>query len=219
MIFRMPLNLGTVNCYLIKGINGYVLVDTGCACNRVELVKVLSDAGCYPNNLKLVILTHGDFDHAGNAAHLNREFGAPVAIHASDAGMVEWGNMFVGRKKSNPFLNWVSANLFGFGKSKRFKPDLLIDEDFNLDVYGIEAQILHIPGHSAGSIGILLPDGELICGDLFENLKNPALNSIMDDLQEAKTSVEKLREYKIDTVYPGHGKAFNWKEFIISWDP
>lgn len=214
----LPFRMGSVNCFLIKVEGGFVLIDTGTSEQRAGLEKALVTAGCHPDNLKLIILTHGDFDHAGNAAHLSREFGAPVAIHASDAGMVEWGNMFVGRKKSNPFLNWLSSNLFGFGKSKRFKPNLLIDEEFDLDLYGIEAQILHIPGHSAGSIGILLPGGELICGDLFENVKTPALNSIMDDLGQANASVEKLRAYKIHTIYPGHGEAFNWEEFINSWD-
>lgn len=204
----MPLNLGEVNCFLVQSGDSFFLADTGSSHSRAALSKALSEAGCRPGNLKLILLTHGDFDHTGNAAFLRKEFGAPVAMHPADSGMVEWGNMFYNRKKSNPFLNFLASNLFGFGKSKRFKPDLLVDEDFDLTAYGFEAQILHIPGHSAGSIGILTQTGELVCGDLFENIKTPALNSIMDDLKVAAASIEKLKDYKIKTVYPGHGQPF-----------
>lgn len=217
IILRMPLNLGTVNCYLIKENIGYILIDTGCASNRADMVKVLSDAGCQMGDLKLIVLTHGDFDHTGNAAFLHKEFGAPVAMHAADAGMIEWGNMFASRKQSNPLLNWLSATMFGFGKSNRIKPDLLVDEEFDLTAYGLEGQILHIPGHSAGSIGILIPGVGLICGDLFENVKTPALNSIMDDLKEANASIEKLKAHKITNVYPGHGQPFRMGEFLAEW--
>jgi hydroxyacylglutathione hydrolase len=214
---RLPYNIGSVNCFLIKSDNGFVLIDTGASSGRTDLEKAMSDAGCLPGELKLILLTHGDFDHTGNAAVIRKEFDAPIAMHAADAGMAEWGNMFVNRKRSNPLLNFLAGTMFGFGKSKRFKPDLLVDEDFDLSTYGLEAQILHIPGHSSGSIGVLTSDGDLICGDLFENIKGPALNSLMDDLKDASASVEKLKGYKIDRVFPGHGQPFAMEEFLAEW--
>ncbi len=218
IIQRLPFNMGSVNCYLIKVNSGFILVDTGSPSGRADLEKALLNAGCTPGDLKLIVLTHGDFDHTGNAAILQKMFAVPIAMHAADAGMVEWGDMFCSRKKSNPLLNILAAALFGFGKSKRFKPDLLVDEGFDLSIYGLEAQILHIPGHSGGSIGILTADGELICGDLFENVKAPALNSIMDDLKEAAASIEKLRGYDIHIVYPGHGQPFAMEQFMAEWE-
>ncbi|RLF33000.1 MAG: MBL fold metallo-hydrolase, partial [Thermoplasmata archaeon] len=86
--------------------------------------------------------------------------------------------------------------------------DLYIDEGYDLSEYGLDAKVLHIPGHSKGSIGILTADGDLFCGDLFENKDKPVLNSIMDDLMAANASVEKLKSLNINTVYPGHGKPF-----------
>ncbi|MBN1536423.1 MAG: MBL fold metallo-hydrolase [Anaerolineales bacterium] len=215
---RMPFNLGAVNCFLIKGKNGFVLIDTGTSNNQGKVEKALSDAGCHPGGLKLILLTHGDFDHAGNAAYLRKVYQTSIAMHAADSGMVEWGNMFASRKKANGFIGFLATLIFGFGRAKRFKPDLLVDEDFDLYAYGVEAQIIHIPGHSGGSIGILNPEGELICGDLFENVKTPALHSIIDDLKKANASIEKLMEYKIKNVLPGHGDAFKWEEFINTWE-
>jgi glyoxylase-like metal-dependent hydrolase (beta-lactamase superfamily II) len=98
--------------------------------------------------------------------------------------------------------------LFGFGKSARFKPDLYIEDGDDLSEFGLDAKILNISGHSKGSIGILTAGGDLFCGDLFTNIDQPVLNSIMDDLAAANVSVGKLKSLKANTLYPGHGKPF-----------
>ena len=103
-------------------------------------------------------------------------------------------------KKGNILLGMIARILFGFGKKERFKPDLYIDEGYNLSECGFDAKVLHIPGHSKGSIGILTANGDLFCGDLLENTDKPILNSIMDDTAAANVSVEKLKKLKINTV-------------------
>ena len=105
----LPYKLGTVNCYLIETGTGYVLIDTGGSNKRAELEKELESAGCKPGNLALIVLTHGDFDHTGNAAYLRNEFGTTVAMHADDSGMVERGDMFWNRTKGNPLLRMMSS--------------------------------------------------------------------------------------------------------------
>jgi hydroxyacylglutathione hydrolase len=104
--------------------------------------------------------------------------------------------------------------LFGFTKSDRSKPDLSIEDGYDLSEYGFDAQVLSIPGHSKGSIGILTASGDLFCGDLFINMDKPALNDIIDDSAAANASVERLKSLKIHTVYPGHGKPFPMELFI-----
>jgi len=64
----LPYKLGGVNCYLIETDTGYILIDTGGSNRRTDLEKELESAGCQTGNLKLIVLTHGDFDHTGNAA-------------------------------------------------------------------------------------------------------------------------------------------------------
>ncbi len=83
--------------------------------------------------------------------------------------------------------------LFGFGKSQRFRPDFYLDEGIDLSEYGFEAEVLYLPGHSKGSIGILTAAGDLFCGDLLESTKQPMLNSLMDDTVAANDSVEKIK--------------------------
>ena len=210
----LPLKLASVNCYLIKTDVGFVLIDTGGTNRRAELEKTLKRAGCMPGNLQLIILTHGDFDHIGNAAYLRKTFGTKIAMHDGDFGMIEHGDMFWNRKKPNWFIRIIAEALFRLKKSDRMKPDLAVGDGYDLSPYGWDAQIIHLPGHSKGSIGILTSSCDLFCGDLFENTKKPALNSIMDDEEAAKASVERLKDLKVNTVYPGHGEPFSMEQYI-----
>ena len=211
---KLPLNLGSVNSYLLQNDTDYILIDTGSSNTRKEIEKVLESSGCKPGNLRLIILTHGDFDHTGNAAYLRNKFGTKIAIHYSDSGMLERGDMFFNRKKPNIAIAIMLPIIFGFGKSERCKPDLYIDDGYDLCTYGFDAKVIYIPGHSKGSIGILTEaTGDLFCGDLMENIEKPVFSSIIDDLEAANTSIEKLESLKINTVYPGHGKPFAMKLF------
>ncbi len=213
----MPLRTGTVNCYLVQTGTGFLLIDTGTSNRRDQLVSGLASAGCKPGGLHLIVLTHGDFDHTGNAAFLRREFGAQIAMHQDDVGMAEHADMFWNRSSGNPILRSVSPVLFRFRKSNRFVPDIRVDQGYDLAQYGLDAQVISLPGHSQGSIGILTAGGDLFCGDLLENTRQPAANSIMDDPAACKASIEKLRKYQINTVYPGHGLPFSGEAFFSSY--
>jgi glyoxylase-like metal-dependent hydrolase (beta-lactamase superfamily II) len=200
--------MGTVNCYLLQTETGFVLIDTGAPNKRAELESELASAGCKPGNLALIALTHGDFDHTGNAAHLRDTFGTKIAMHRDDVGMVEEGDMFSNRSPGNALIRVISPILFRFSKSHRFTPDIFLEAGADLSEYGFKAQVLSLPGHSLGSTGFLTAADDLFCGDLLENYGEPALNSIMDDPAAAKASVEYLRSLAITTVYPGHGQPF-----------
>lgn len=204
----LPFHLGSVNCYLLKTAAGYILIDTGGTNQRAALEQALREAGCQPGLLKLIILTHGDFDHTGNAAYLRQKFNAPVALHPADLGMLERGDMFASRRHANPIFKAIAPVMFGFSQSNCMTPDLELTEEFDLAAFGLTAQVISLPGHSRGSIGLLTFDGELFAGDLLENTKQPALNSIMDDRAAAQASVEKLKHLNVTMVYPGHGQPF-----------
>jgi hydroxyacylglutathione hydrolase len=209
----LPLGMGRVNCYLIQNEAGYYLIDTGGTNNRKELTRELNAAGMKPGMLKMIVITHGDFDHMGNAAHLRKLFGALIGMHPEEVGTAEQGDMFASRKKPNAILGAVARLLAWFGRKGRFSPDVLLVDGQSLAEYGLEAQVVVIPGHSRGSIGVLLEGGEFFCGDLLNSMGGtPALNSLMDDLPKGEASLEKMRGLGITKVYPGHGKAFGLEE-------
>jgi hydroxyacylglutathione hydrolase len=207
-----PIVLGgfSANCYLLSEGESFVLIDTGRATGLKRLEKALADAGCRPGGLRLILLTHGDFDHSGNCAALRRKYSAPVAVHKDDAGMVETGDMFWNRKSGGRLIKKLVNAFF---RIELFKPDFTVDDGFDLGLYGIDAKVLHLPGHSRGSIGVLAGTRDLFCGDLLAGGGKPAMGSIIDDPDAAAASVERLKKLPIRSVYPGHGKPFSMSDF------
>lgn len=201
------ISFGGVNCYLVAADHGFVLIDTGYGSSRASVERALAGAGCGPSDLRLIVLTHGDFDHIGSAAYFHRGFGAPLAGHRAEAAVFEQGNMGLARSH-RPLLARLLFPLIRLGRADRFTPDRFLADGDSLAADGLDAHVLHIPGHSNGSIGLLLASGELFCGDLFTNLKRPELNRLIDDKDAARASLEKLRRLPITTVYPGHGEPF-----------
>jgi glyoxylase-like metal-dependent hydrolase (beta-lactamase superfamily II) len=211
-----PFVLGaSVNCYLVRTSRGFILIDTGTSGKRSKIEKEVASKGCPLGKLQLIILTHGDFDHSGNARYLREKFGAQVAMHKDDSGMVERGDMLWNRKKRNVFVRTLFRLFFRLGKSDRFKADFYVDDGYDFSEYGFDAKVLHFPGHSKGSIGILTVDGDLFCGDLLASADNkPEIGGIVDDKIAMQTSVQKLRGLQANTVYPGHGQPFSMKLFF-----
>jgi hydroxyacylglutathione hydrolase len=202
-----------VNCYLVKASAGYILIDTGFARRRSDLTKELEAAGCNPGDLKLIVITHGHLDHNGNTAYLRENYGAKIAMHSGDAGMAENGDMFWGLGGLTVFLARIMMYLLRVSRFDRFRPDIYLDDGQDLTEYGLDAKVIHIPGHSKGSIGLLTADGDLFCGDLFFNMGKLEKTSLIDDEAELNESIEKLKAHDIKTVYPGHGAPFRMERF------
>ena len=219
------INLGGVNCCLAETDVGFVLIDTGFLNKRTKLEQALEAAGCRPGNLNLILLTHGDTDHADNAAYLREKYGAKIALHALDAPIVERGDMSSARQAKPDKIGLIfkvmiplAPLFFKTNAFEYFKPDFTIDEGFDLSEYGLNASVVHLPGHSKGSIGILTPEdfsrqpagaGPVVfCGDLLYNFIGRPSCQLIDDLDDFNNSLEKLRRLGVKTVYPGHGKPF-----------
>lgn len=229
----IPIDLGGVNSYLITVENGYVLVDTGGHLTldktfdnrRKKLLDALAAEGCTEGNLRLILLTHGDNDHVANAAYISKAFNAPIALHPGDLELVE-----------NPTLDVLMASfqyrsvllklVFRLMKKKiaritqktledfdPFKPDVLLSEGTSLKDYGLEGTIIHLPGHTPGSIGLLLPNGSLLAGDTFANNGKPSAAPNAMNFNSLFSSIASIRNQEIKTVYPGHGRPFDFKDF------
>jgi hydroxyacylglutathione hydrolase len=208
------IELTFVNAFLVKVNEGFVLIDTGLSMHWEKLENELISAGCLPDKLKLVIITHGDFDHTGNCAKLQEKYKCKIAMHKDDSLMAENG-IFLKRK-----VRTLSARIFTliriFFRRKftfdKFKPDIYLAEGQTMNEYGFNATIIHIPGHTKGSIGILTDDGNLFAGDTFTNNKKPDIANYIENEGELETSISRLKNMNIRTVYPGHGKPFEMEQ-------
>ena len=166
----VAIDLGFVNAYLIRAGEGFVLVDTGLASQRAKLKLALAAALCEPGKLRLVVLTHADLDHAGNARALQAEWGTPIAAHPADAWALEAGAepKRTGRGPVAGLLMFLSRALRRAigpaGTAPRLKADVLLEDGADLGSWGLRARVLHLPGHTRGSIAVLTEGGELLAG-------------------------------------------------------
>jgi len=203
--------LGIVNVHLIQTPAGFFLIDTGYSSNRKALEAALTKLGCLNDQLKLIILTHGDADHIGNAATLRSITNAPIAMGKGDALMARSNDESESRKSKPDHLSllFTLVKKTGLMNSSSafegFEPDLFLEDGQSLVSFGLDATVLALPGHSKGSIGILTKEGDLFCGDLIYNL--PGFGYI-DDAVEHRKSMERVKQLLPKLIYPGHGKAF-----------
>jgi hydroxyacylglutathione hydrolase len=207
--FKM-IDFKRVNVFLFRKKDGFLLIDTGMDQHWKQLESELISAGCSPGQLKLVVITHGDFDHTGNCAKLQEKYRAKIAMHQADSLMVEEGVM---PKREIRSLIWKIFMLIIKWRMRKltfdkFKPDLFLQDGQTLEEYGFDGRIIHLPGHTKGSIAVLTRDGSLFIGDIFVNTRKPDLSPFVDDFRELKKSVDKLRGLNIKMVYPSHGKPF-----------
>jgi hydroxyacylglutathione hydrolase len=59
----------------------------------------------------------------------------------------------------------------GFGKQSLAIPDVRLNEGYDRSQFDVHASVLSLPGHSKGSMGILTNNGDFLCGDLLENIR------------------------------------------------
>ncbi len=211
----IPLKTGMVNCYLIKAGDGFVLVDTGISLSRAVLDRELEKNGCIPGKLKLIIMTHGDIDHSGNAFYLSKKFSVKTAMNVNDSAMVESGKMLMDRGSGSLTRKIFQFFLFRLPKFRkviegfeRFTPDVLLEDGFSLADYGVDAKIILVPGHTPGSLGVFMADGDFIAGDTLNNNRKPVISPIVHNEAQLNDSIEKIKLLGIRTVYPGHGRPF-----------
>src|ERR1700735_1342760 len=167
-----------VNSYLVVGGDGVTIIDAGLPRYWNLLNGELSRIGLTLDDVRALILTHGDTDHIGFAAQLSREKGIPAYLHPADADRARlevkkprsgWGPMKAGPMAS--FL-WYSAREGGL--RPRPAGELWPAEDGQgLDVPGsarrappASPRIFHVPGHTPGSVAVHVPAADaLFLGD------------------------------------------------------
>ena len=209
-----PIHMGLDTVYAVKG-DGVIVIDGGDPHRLKNFKKGIAEASISPEEVRLILLTHGHWDHIGSAQDIKDLTGAKTLIHKRDMhflednktsqppGLTSWGKILIGLMKlASPFI-----------KPPTFEVDIVVgDDDISLAEYGIPGKVIHTPGHSWGSVSVLLEGGEVFVGDLAMNTLpmrlSPGLPIFGDDIQLVKESWRKLLAVGAKTVYPAHGKPF-----------
>jgi glyoxylase-like metal-dependent hydrolase (beta-lactamase superfamily II) len=192
---------------------------------------MLRQHGIEEEEVALILLTHGHFDHFGSALELQRLLGSHVkiAMHPADRGFLsgEWiplklrPRSFVG--VMSLLVGALCALLYRLRGTLRPWPGEALDQVIWLDGVdmeapcdlmercGIEAEAILTPGHSPGSICVLLPAGEMITGDIISwglRRTEPEWPLLVEDREQVLPSLKRIVGRHPSVLYPGHGGPF-----------
>lgn len=194
---------GNGNCYIVENGTNSILVDTG---KREFVNRVIEQ--CKDYHVKLIILTHAHFDHAENAAQISETLGIPIGMNEQDCDLIQsnlnqpmYATTILGK-----FVLSASMNDFSMRTIPKFKPKVLLHDGDSLHDYGIDAQIIALPGHTIGSIGIDVDKKHLLIGDALMNMFYPTVSMLYNNRVQMLESARKISDIGDRTIYFGHGK-------------
>lgn len=209
--------MGKSNSYLIKGEAGFILIDSGMPGKSKNVLKILNDYNAKFDDINLIIVTHVHNDHVGSLHDIKKRSNALVLIHEKERNYLKRGyNKFPdGTMIFSKVISGLANNLF-FSKDQ-FEPveaDIIIDDDFDLSDYGIDGKIFHTPGHTEGSISIIIENKFCLTGDtLFNMFPNSVYPPFANDVEKLLESWKKIRKKNCIKYYPGHGREFGLNKF------
>ncbi len=197
------------NVFILKNNVSTALIDTGPEFMWKTLLKKLNQIRV--NQINLIILTHSHFDHAANANKIKEKYNAQVVIHNSEAAYLLAGTNILpaGTNPISKLLVRVFAKQFiSIAKYKPCHPDILVDDFFDLSSYGFNAFLIHTPGHTEGSISIIIDNELAIVGDtMFGVFPWTIFPPFAIDTVQLVKSWEKLLNTKCRVFLPSHGFA------------
>ena len=195
-----------VTCYVIKGRNGDMLIDTGFYFTYPHLMKWLKNF-----NIRHIFLTHAHVDHDYNAAKLRKELGAEIILGQNDLPIIgHYGRQPVKATSPEYKLRNIQQNICGKMKifsTKPYRPDIIITPDNRniLHELGYNADIIPLPGHTLGSMGVL-SENVLYCGDAFTAIwGKPDITPHAASLKLMRRSLERILKISPEWIASGHG--------------
>jgi len=194
---------GFLHAYLVVG-ERIVVVDAGYPSSPRRILAALTRRRASTRDVSLILLTHGHLDHVGGADELRRRTGAPIALHRLDAEIARSGHDrplhptdFAGRL----FLPFMPRTI------PPFEPDIVHDGDLDLASFGVAGRTLHTPGHTPGSISVLLDDatlaGDLVAGGFLRG-RAPREPYFADDRGQLVRSLDRLLSESRGPLLVGH---------------
>lgn len=207
-IFKDVFHVGDSGCsvYLINtnSDDGLVLIDCGMS---LELLKKIKKISLNPTDIKHCILTHFHIDHTGACNDL-KNFNRQVKFYAHDLdanAIEEKGH------DSKTAASWYGINYKPIKLEKRFKEETEI-----LQFGSYDFQCIHTPGHTPGSISVLveIDEKKILFG---QDIHGPFMISFGSNLDDYQKSMQKLLDLNADILCEGHFGVFQPAEKVRSY--
>ena len=203
-----------VSLYLIRGERN-AIIDTGTTHSpQDDIAPALKDLGLKLADIALILNTHGHFDHTGGNAAVKRASNAQVLIHNDDAMLVENHELYFKqhfglaveaimgkehiKEERARFLEMAGPNVV---VDRRLRDNDIIELGDKRDL-----RVIHLPGHSPGSVGFYWEkEGILFTGDSLPGLGEDGRGlPIIHDLPAYERSLERLQRLPLELILHAH---------------
>ncbi|MGE5370652.1 MAG: MBL fold metallo-hydrolase [Solirubrobacterales bacterium] len=226
-IFRfeilMPGPLKSVNCYLMRGSDGWSLIDSGPKMPGMKQrwEAAFAECGAAFSDLASIVITHAHVDHLGMAGWLQQQSGARVYMSAPEYNSLqEHYNKDFDTSRLTTALTELGleksesdriSTIFGSAEPMIApRPEVTVLNDPTISLSGIEWEILLTTGHTDGHICLysreqhLLLSGDQVLPSITSVIKFP--NSADDNpLGDYLDSLRQLSKLDSGMVLPAHG--------------
>ena len=132
-----------VGVILIKTDAGLIMIDTGMT-GQVHLIfEAIRELGFRPKDIKLILLTHGHFDHVGGLNFIRAYTGAKVGAPKEDLEALQGSS----EKLDNRGEYYLPVT-----------PDFFYNDSEPVSIGNLEIQTMHTPGHTPGTTALFFHD-------------------------------------------------------------
>ena len=178
----LTLRLGFVKAFVARGTAGHLLIDTGTRGSLPAIADQLGREGVALKDISVIVITHAHTDHTGGLADVVQATGAKVIAHRLEA------------------------------EALSTRPDVTVDDELDLSQYGVSARIIWTPGHSRGSLSVIMESGEAVVGDLvlprFMAFGPPANAFWAASREDSLASIRKVLDLKPSVILTSHGGPY-----------
>ena len=198
------LSCGLGYAFLIEAPHGLYLVDSGSpGQHKIVLSKMRA---LKRTDLKLIWITHAHYDHYGSAAKLRDITGALIGVHPADSESLSRGESPLGTTRSYGIVFRLGLPLMNrIRPLPATPPDFTLENNETLEKFGLEARVIHTPGHTPGHTCLQLEDGTVFAGDLLGSFPRPTVQRLLaTDWGQLPGSLAALISCRPVRVFTGH---------------